>query len=216
MIANFGKFDRAKHVYANEAFTELIKDALRFFHGTPILPLPLAEPFVGAGVYAIYCTARTGIYGVFGNDLNRTNYDVPIYVGKAVPSGWRQHREANASAGMALYARLRQHTESIRCGKGLAVSDFVCRFAILEGGAADLIAALEAAVIAEHVPLWNSVIDGFGNHDPGVRRVAGKRPQWDCLHPGRPWAMRMTGETFSAVELRKRIRDYFAGMQCAR
>ena len=61
VIANFGKFDRAKHVYVNEAFTELIKDALRFFHGTPILPLPLAEPFVGAGVYAIYCTARTGM-----------------------------------------------------------------------------------------------------------------------------------------------------------
>ena len=47
-----------------------------------------------------------------------------------------------------------------------------------------MIAAPEAAVIAEHTPLWNSVIDGLGNHDSGKKRVSEKRPQWDCLHSG--------------------------------
>lgn len=30
-------FDRKKHRYKNEAFTELGKDAVRFFNGTPVL-----------------------------------------------------------------------------------------------------------------------------------------------------------------------------------
>lgn len=33
-------FDRSKHVYTNEAFVELVKDAIRFFNGTPVHALP--------------------------------------------------------------------------------------------------------------------------------------------------------------------------------
>ena len=33
--------------------------------------------------------------------------------------------------------------------------------------------------------LWNSLVDGFGNHDPGAGRYKGLRPRWDVLHPGR-------------------------------
>lgn len=209
-------FKREEHVYVNDEFSELLKDAVRFFHGTPVLPLPLERSFDGAGVYAIYCIAKKGIYKTYGERLNRTAYEVPIYVGKAVPSGWRQSRVIDEIAGAALFNRIRQHTESIRQVRGLDLRDFVCRFAILEGETANMISALEAAIIAEHSPLWNSVIDGFGNHDPGKRRVTGKRPQWDCLHPGRPWAMRMTGESFSQQELRRRVTDYLMGVRCKR
>lgn len=210
------EFKRAEHVYANDAFAELLKDAVRFFHGTPVLRLPLETPFKGAGVYAIYCIAKRGLYKRYGESINRTAYEVPIYVGKAVPSGWRQNRITDEKNGSVLYSRLNQHAESIKQGKGLDVSDFVCRFAILEGDAASMIAALEAAIIAEHAPLWNSVIDGFGNHDPGKRRATGKKPQWDCLHPGRPWAAKMTGEQFPFAELKRRVVDYLAGIRCRR
>jgi len=47
-------FDRAKHVYRNEAFVELGKDAVRFFSGTPVHPLPPPERFLGTGVYALF------------------------------------------------------------------------------------------------------------------------------------------------------------------
>lgn len=210
------KFKREEHVYVNNEFSELLKDAVRFFHGTPVLSIPLEESFKGAGVYAIYCISKKGLYKTYGEKINRLSYDVPIYVGKAVPSGWRQNRITEETAGTALYSRLRQHAESIKYGKGLSLNDFVCRFAILEGETANMIAALEAAVIAEHTPLWNSVIDGFGNHDPGKKRVSGKRPQWDCLHPGRPWAMRMTGEEFPVSELKRRVTDYLVGVRCKR
>lgn len=212
------EFVRDRHVYANSQFWEVLKDAMRFFHGTPVLPLPPPKSFDGAGVYAIYCVAKSGLYRTYGERLNRTAYDVPIYVGSAVPRGWRQNRvvDDGIAAGTALYSRLKQHAKSIRCGKGLDIIDFSCRFAILEGDAANMIAALEAAIIAEHTPLWNSVIDGFGNHNPGKRRVTGKRPQWDCLHPGRPWAMDMTGEVFQEADLRRRVTDYLMGIQCRR
>ena len=210
------EFKREEHVYVNDKFSELLKDAVRFFHGTPVLPLPLCKSFKGAGVYALYCIAKKGLYRTYGERINRTSYDVPIYVGKAVPSGWRQNRIIDANEETTLYSRIRQHTESIRQGKGLNVGDFACRFVILEGETANMIAAMESAIIAEHAPLWNSVIDGFGNHDPGKRRVSGKRPQWDCLHPGRPWAMRMIGEEFSVPELRRRVTDYLVGVRCRR
>ena len=216
MPVKSNEFKREEHVYVNDEFSELLKDAVRFFHGTPVLPLPPTTPFKGAGVYAIYCIAKKGIYKPYGESINRKAYDVPIYVGKAVPPGWRQSRITDEMAGTALYSRLRQHAESIRQGKGLDINDFACRFAILEGDTANMIAALEAAVIADYSPLWNSVIDGFGNHDPGKRRVTGKRPQWDCLHPGRAWAMRMTGEEFSVAELRRRVTDYLMGIRCRR
>ena len=46
-------FDRNKHLYQNDGFVELVKDAVRFFNGTPIYPLPLSDKFLGTGVYAL-------------------------------------------------------------------------------------------------------------------------------------------------------------------
>ncbi len=63
-------------------FVELIKDAIRFCNGTPVYPYPTPK-FFGPGVYLIYCIAKTGIYRQLGV-ANRTEYRVPIYVGKAV------------------------------------------------------------------------------------------------------------------------------------
>jgi hypothetical protein len=36
-------FDRRKYIYHSEEFVELVKDAVRFFNGTPVHPLPLQE-----------------------------------------------------------------------------------------------------------------------------------------------------------------------------
>lgn len=61
-------FDRSKHIYHNEAFVELVKDAIRFFHGTPVHTLPHPNSSKAQGVMrftisvAIRCTnnMRTG------------------------------------------------------------------------------------------------------------------------------------------------------------
>lgn len=207
-------FDREKHVYRNEAFSEMLKDAVRFFHGTPVFPLPPPKAFTGAGVYALYYIGRTGYYKKFGDAINRTGYAVPIYVGKAVPPGWRQSRLlGEASLSRTLYARLNQHTKSIHESKNLNVSDFHCRFMIFEGEVESMIPSVEAAIISSHTPLWNSVIDGFGNHDPGKKRHTGKLSAWDALHPGRSWTAHVSGESPDTRELVRRITDYMIGLR---
>jgi hypothetical protein len=57
----------------------------------------------------------------------------------------------------------------------------------------DLIPTLESTLIRQYRPLWNNVVAGFGNHNPGVRRSAQSRSEWDVLHAGRPFADRLTG-----------------------
>ena len=108
-------FDRKKHVYRNDAFAELVKDAIRFFNGTPVHPLPPQESFVGTGVYALYYTGDNGLYQRYA-ELNRLAYSHPIYVGKAVPKGWRQSRTSDSGEGTQskeLFSRLREHARSI-------------------------------------------------------------------------------------------------------
>ena len=57
----------------------------------------------------------------------------------------------------------------------------------------------ENILIERFKPLWNQVIDGFGNNDPGGRRATQYRSHWDVLHPGRPWAVKLAqGETTAA------------------
>ena len=187
-------FDRNKHVYHNEAFVELAKDAVRFFNGTPVHELPPPEKFLGTGVYALYYTSDNPLYTRY-KELNRLSYDFPIYVGKAVPEGWRQSRisDSESTQSNELYRRLREHSRSISAGDGIDLSDFSCRFVIFEREGSDMIGSIEAALIKLNQPLWNSCVDGFGNHDPGKGRYEQARSDWDVIHTGRVWADRLNG-----------------------
>ena len=199
-------FDRSKHVYKNDAFAELVKDAVRFFNGTPIQSLPPGKQFSGTGVYALYYTGNNPIYYKYA-DLNRLSYDYPIYVGKAVPSGWRQNR-ATASRGKRsneLFARLKQHSVNIKKAAGLNLSEFTCRFVIFEGAGSDMIGTVEAALIKLNNPLWNTTVDGFGNHDPGSGRYEQAKSDWDVIHPGREWANKCKGKANSKKHIQKAI-----------
>jgi Eco29kI restriction endonuclease len=187
-------FDRNKHLYKSDAFAELIKDAVRFFNGTPVHSLPPPESLMGTGVYALYYIGDSNPYQTYSN-LNRLAYNHPIYVGKAVPKGWRQARTSNreAHASRELHNRLREHSRSITLGRGISLEDFMCRVMIFEDDTSDMIGTIEAALIKLNRPLWNIAIDGFGNHDPGKGRYEQASSDWDVLHPGRVWAERCNG-----------------------
>lgn len=187
-------FDRQKHVYRNDAFVELVKDAVRFFNGTPVLSLPPPESFLGTGVYALYYIGKNPLYAKYG-EINRLAYRSAIYVGKAVPKGWRQSRSSDNPLNQSreLCNRLREHSRSIGAASNLSVQDFMCRFVIFEDAGSDMIGTIEAALIKLHKPLWNSTIDGFGNHDPGKGRYGQAISDWDVLHPGRQWAIKCNG-----------------------
>lgn len=200
-------FDRSKHVFYSPEFEELIKDTIRFFNGTPIQPLPPLEDFEGTGVYALYFIGKKGLYKDF-HDINRLDFRQPIYIGKAVPRGWRQGRIPTSSSH-ELYRRLCDHAKSIRAVSNLDLRDFLCRFMILENAASNLIGTVEAALIRSYQPLWNCVVDGFGNHDPGSGRYNQERSEWDTLHPGRAWASRCVKSSKLRDDIVADIKQYF-------
>jgi hypothetical protein len=199
-------FDRKEHVYTSTVFEEIIKDTIRFFNGTPVLELPPFVRFSGAGVYAIYYVGRSEYYKIFALE-NRVEFRLPIYVGKAVPRGWRQGRIHTASS--ELFRRLNEHGNSIIQTNNLDIHDFYCRFMILENGAEDMIGTVEAAMIRHYRPIWNTSIDGFGNHDPGGGRYEQAKSDWDILHPGRLWAEKCLGISTSREQIEKKATEYF-------
>jgi len=204
-------FDRNKHVYRSQEFVELVKDAVRFFNGTPVHPMPPAERFDGTGVYALYYTGGNEIYRRYA-ELNRLEYKYPIYVGKAVPRGWRQSRTSAsaASPSRALYSRIREHSRNIQKVEGISLPDFSCRFVIFEAETSDMIGTIEAALIKLRLPLWNSALDGFGNHTPGKGRFNQAKSDWDVIHRGREWAEKCLGVPNSREDILARITSHLS------
>jgi hypothetical protein len=200
---NLEPFQRHEHVYRSAVFTELIQDAIGFFEAIPVYQLPLQNTFFGTGVYALYYTGSFELY----QPIRMTHYDLPIYVGKAVPRGWRQARTTGQEA-RELYQRLREHERSLEQVNNLTTTDFSCRFMIFEDVATDMIGTVEATLIKRYHPLWNTVLDGFGNHDPGKGRYAQAKSDWDVLHVGRLWAEKCNGTASNESEIRQKVQQH--------
>lgn len=66
----------------------------------------------------------------------------------------------------------------------------------------------EALLISMFSPLWNKLVDGFGNHDPGAGRYSQQRSAWDEIHPGRPWAKKLRPNSRSKEEILKTILEF--------
>jgi hypothetical protein len=160
----------------------------------PVHCLPPLEPFAGAGIYVLYYAGPFPAYRAIAARNTSADPEAPIYVGKAVPSGARKgayRDELDRPAGTVLLKRLREHAESIEQVADLELSDFRCRYLVAD----DVWIPLgESLLIARYHPLWNLLVEGFGNHDPGKRRQEGKMPLWDLLHAGRWWAAEMRGK----------------------
>lgn len=191
-----------QHTFISDSFQELISEAVSFFDGTPVELLPPSERFAGPGIYAIYYSGKSEIYEKIYNNK------APIYIGKAVLPGWRQGRVNFDSKDTALYRRLREHSRNIDAVNNLDLGDFSCRFVVLPAEQSDLIGTLEAALIRKYNPLWNSYIDGFGNHDPGKGRYNQAKSEWDVLHEGRKWADKLQGQAPLMELILKKVKKY--------
>ena len=169
----------------------------------PTSPLGDLTPFVGAGIYAIYYRGSFKAYG----RLAARNAEVaewPIYLGKAIPSGGRTGAAA-AAIGRHLYNRLAEHAESVELATNLTLADFDCRYLNVD----DIwIPLAETLLIGRFRPVWNVMVAGFGNHDPGAGRYKGLIPLWDVLHPGRPWAARLQPRDDTSADLAAQIAKY--------
>jgi hypothetical protein len=161
---------------------KLVVDALL---ALPAVPINKLEPFSGAGIYAIYYHGTFEPYLRLANAFGTQN-ETPIYVGKAVPNGARRGASLTVSSmGRVLFRRILQHRDSLEAASNLSADDFSVRYLMVD----DIWIPLgESLLISTFRPVWNQLVDGFGNHDPGAGRYGGLSPLWDLLHPGRAWA----------------------------
>lgn len=185
--------------------TELLKRDCRL--------LSDVEGIAGAGVYVIYYTGDFPTYTPIAEASRDGQFKHPIYVGKAIPKGGRKGGLAkDASKGRALADRLRQHASSISDARNLRLEEFHFRYLVID----DIWIPLgENMLIETFKPVWNLVIDGFGNKDPGNRRATQYKSPWDVLHPGRSFADKLADSPTSVDMLKQRINDYFAGRPLA-
>jgi len=152
------------HTFSSPGYQSIVDQAVEFFGKTPVHSLPPPVNFPGVGVYAIYYFGEFECYQHLVV-ANRKQCRFPIYVGKAVPRGWRTGRVHTSDNEQHLYSRLREHERSIAHGAGFVAGDFRCRFVILGEMETDLISSIESRMIRKFDPLWNTTVDGFGNHD---------------------------------------------------
>lgn len=174
----------------------------------PVEPLDSIGKIVGAGIYVIYYVGEFSAYSPIASENRSGAFKRPIYVGKAIPKGGRKGGlTKDTSKGRALSDRLKQHATSVDEAKNLDLSDFYSRHLVVE----DIWIPLgENMLIETFKPIWNRVIDGFGNKDPGRRRATQYKSPWDVMHPGREFAKKLAESPLTTEFLIKRIDDYFA------
>ena len=98
----------------------------------PVVQLP-PERFVGAGIYAIYYTGGFPAYQRIARTAPSDEKAIPIYVGKAVPSGSRKGGYGlGADPEDVLHKRLSEHASSIESARNLKLTDFRCRYLLGE------------------------------------------------------------------------------------
>ncbi|MFD3352694.1 Eco29kI family restriction endonuclease [Streptomyces fradiae] len=168
-------------------------------------PIPLAhDPATRAdGIYAVYYTGRHPLYRPVSTPACTT----PLYVGTARPSGYLRRSASEGPTG-ALNTRLKDHRTSIDQAEDLELADFHVRYLPVEEV---WISGAGALMVGDHRPIWNTVVEGFGHHNPGTaRRDFTPRSPWDELHPGRPWAVEQRPAKTSAMELRRAVRQHIA------
>jgi Eco29kI restriction endonuclease len=171
----------------------------------PLVKISNCSGIVGAGVYAIYYSGPFASYKRLSNPSD-VEPSKPIYVGKAIPKGGRKGGlMLDSSKGRSLSERLSQHAESIRQSENLDVNDFDVRYLVVE----DIWIPLgENVLIDTFSPLWNTVLDGFGNKDPGAGRVGQRASPWDILHPGRAFSKKLAVSNIELSEIQQRVENH--------
>lgn len=164
--------------------------------------------FPGAGIYAIYYIGDFPAYAAMAERNRDGLFQWPVYVGKAVASGARKGKTTTENkVEFNLYDRLKEHLKSIEEAQNLNADDFYCRALVVKE---IWIPLGESLLINKFAPVWNRLLDGFGNHNPGKGRYDGMISRWDVLHPGRKWAPKFQPRSETAAQLAGEVAAFLA------
>ncbi len=182
------------------SFESLSNSIARELALAPTYPLEDLPHFEGPGIYALYYTGDYEAYAPIAEANRAKAGSWPIYIGKAEASTRKGEtvKAPDDYSGDALFKRLRNHAKSIDLATNLSTADFHVRALVL---AYVWVPMAETSAISMYRPLWNTLIDGFGNHDPGSGRYNQMRSRWDTLHPGRKWSNKLQPNAFSAEQI---------------
>jgi Eco29kI restriction endonuclease len=188
--------------------TNLGKSVAEALLGRKAVALGGLPRFEGAGIYVLYYSGPFPAYGALSSRNSDGRFEAPIYIGKAIPKGARKGGTGRSSGpGRALHDRLREHADSVNAAANLDIADFHCRYLVVD----DIWIPLgESLLIAKFAPIWNNIVEGFGNHAPGKGRHEGKRPIWDVLHPGREWALKCADRDETPGQIEAQVRAFLA------
>jgi hypothetical protein len=173
----------------------------------PTQSLQDLEKFDGAGIYALYYSGNFPAYSLLAEANREEPGSWAIYIGKAETENARKGdpNQAHTLVGNKLYNRVRKHAASIEQASNLDLTDFHIRVLTV---APTWVPLAEVGAIRMHRPVWNAVVDGLGNHDPGAGRANGMRPRWDTLHPGRAWAEKLSPHSETAEAIAQDVRTF--------
>lgn len=191
----------------NPLATEALAESIGItFLRRPAAPMPPTDVPEGAGVYAIYYTGSAPPYGDLGDHNQRAAIQIPVYVGKATLKGVRIGMTAE-EIGHRLRDRLSNHARRLT-EASFGLSDFRCRYLVIDPVWVPL---GESLLIGLFEPVWNVVVQGFGNNPVGAGRTAQQRSAWDTLHPGRRWSARLPSSAANQIQqIRDRISQHIA------
>lgn len=182
--------------------TNLQETVARALDDRPAFQFSSIPSIHGSGVYALYYAGPFSLYQplVLAGGPSR----LPIYVGKAEPSGKRTGTTSPAKQ-KRLQGRLRKHSASIDAVRNLKLPDFSVKYLVIEEA---WIHFCEIALIQKFQPIWNTALDGFGNNPQGAGRKDSIRSLWDSVHPGRKNAANLKdnpGVAAAVAEVRERL-----------
>lgn len=188
-------------LYDPLTYDNLMAGLVLHFERQPVKPLSAFDDVEGPGIYSLFYAGGLSCYAPICSGQR------PIYVGKAVPPGWRKGESVDEDSP-ALRRRIRKHRKSIQEANNLDICDFTCRcMAVVPVW----ITLAERFVIDHYRPVWNLCLDGFGDNDPGSGRRNSKRSWWDTLHPGRDWvAKRELVAKGTTEDAQARVARFFA------
>ena len=172
------------------SYRDLGASIARALDDQPLELLDNLPRFEGAGIYALYYSGPHPAYA----PLAEINREMPgtwaVYIGKADADATRKGdpTAVPSEVGPKLWSRLQNHRKSIDAAVNLDTRDFFVRHLVVSP---TWVSLAESIGIRLHHPVWNSYLDGLGNHDPGKGRYEGMKPLWDHLHPGRSWATKL-------------------------
>lgn len=182
--------------FYTDKFKQITKEFFDEFDNTPDWDTP--QRVEGSGVYALYYTGDFHLYDEIAK-VNQPKLCYPVYIGKTSPSFHKTHIDYSLSY------RIAKHHESVSYVNNLKVSDLKNKFLIVHPSMYQLIPALESYMINKYHPIWNTIMKGFGSTNISEGRKQHKKPVWDIIHPGRPWAVGRPDPKVNRKEVEQKI-----------